>query len=150
MDAEKKGGSAWLWVVVVVVLALLAYGGYKYYDYSQNGTAALPPASSTPDKVILYKDGEYSAIGDYNSPGGAEQIKVTLTLKDDVITDATVLSLATRPETKVNQAKFISGYKALVIGRKITEVTLSKVSGSSLTSKGWNDAISKIQTQAKA
>ena len=44
---------------------------------------------------------------------------------------------------------FASGFKALVVGKKITDVNLDKVSGSSLTSGGWNEAITKIEAQAK-
>ena len=40
--------------------------------------------------------------------------------------------------------------KTLVVGKKITDVKLDKVSGSSLTPKGFNDALEQIKTLAKA
>ena len=110
----------------------------------------VPPVTITSDSLEkVYMDGTYNSKGNYKSPGGPEQIDVTLVLKDDVITSATVVSLATLPTSKLMQGKFISGVKAEVVGKKLSEVTLTKVSGSSLTPKGWNDAVAKIMVSAK-
>ncbi len=158
MPDEKKSNGAMVWGVVVLVIALAGFGGYKYMGSSSSQvndpTADLPigvpettPVTTTAN---MYKDGTYTSKGSYNSPAGAEQIDVTLTLKDDMITDVTVKSLATVDASKNWQNKFIGGVKAEVVGKKLSEVNLTKVSGSSLTPKGWNDAIIKIQTQAKA
>jgi uncharacterized protein with FMN-binding domain len=97
-----------------------------------------------------YKDGTYTTTGDYYSPGGAEQLQVTLTLKDDIVTDASVVSLATRPESKMYQGKFISGFKSYVVGKKLDEVSVTKVSGSSLSPKGFMDAVAKVKADASA
>lgn len=58
--------------------------------------------------------------------------------------------LATDPNSKRFQGEFADGYKAQVIGKPIAEVFLTKVSGSSLTPKGFNDAVEKIKSEAKA
>jgi uncharacterized protein with FMN-binding domain len=116
-------------------------------------TASLPaaPVASKPSaSSSVYKDGTYSATGSYMSPGGPDQVGVTLTLKDDLITDITVTPEPGDNESARYQNKFASGYKPLVIGKDISTVHLSKVSGSSLTSKGFNDALAQIETQAKA
>lgn len=47
------------------------------------------------------------------------------------------------------QDLFAQNYKPLVIGKNIDEVQLGKVSGSSLTPMGFNDALAKIKTQAQ-
>lgn len=99
---------------------------------------------------LMFKDGTYSSNGKYNSPAGGEEIGVTVTVKGDVITDASVKVLATNPASSEWQTKVSNAIKSVVVGKKLTDVVLDKVSGSSLTPKGWNDAISKIQTQAKA
>jgi hypothetical protein len=41
-------------------------------------------------------------------------------------------------------------YKQYVVGKKIDEVQLTKVSGSSLTPQGFNDALAKIKAEAKS
>lgn len=158
MQEEKKGGSAMVWTVSVIIVALLAFGGYKYMNKSSAVVETpvfvptVPDTTGTPPAQAMntYKDGSYSAVGDYVSPGGAETVAVSLTLSGGVVTDATVTGQATRPESKNWQGKFISGYKTLVIGKKIDEIALTKVSGSSLTPKGFNDALAKIKVQAKA
>ena len=92
----------------------------------------------------------YTATGSYMSPGGEEQIKVTLTLANDIITNAAVTSLAYDRTSQRYQGMFISGYKQYVIGKDISTVDLTYVSGSSLTPKGFDDALSQIESQAKA
>ncbi len=166
MPEEKKSSTALVSTIAVLILAVASFGTYKYIKKDSRDTPSdttvtpvtpeptptptptpvTPPAAST----NAYKNGTYSAKGDYVSPGGNEQIDVKVTLKDDVITAATVTSLAINPTSKIMQAKFISGVQAAVVGKKITDVVLTHVSGSSLAPKGWNDAIAEIQAQAKA
>lgn len=96
-----------------------------------------------------YRDGIYEVIGNYVSPGGDETIKVKVTLKDNVIADADVTPEATRPMSVKFQEKFVEGYKKKVVGKNINKVRLNKVSGSSLTPKGFNNAIEKIKVEAE-
>jgi uncharacterized protein with FMN-binding domain len=111
-------------------------------------TQTMPTAAMTAEGV--YKDGKYSAEGDYTSPGGAESINVTLTIKDNVVEAADVKANATRPISKKMQESFIGGYKEQVVGKKLDEINLGKVSASSLAPKGFNDAVTKIKAEAKA
>ena len=112
-------------------------------------TTPTPVATSTAS-AEAYKDGTYTAEGDYISPGGPEKISVTLTLSNDVVTDAQAQGEATNPISQRYQGKFISGFKSLVVGQKIANLQLSNVSGSSLTPHGFNDAVQKIKAQAQS
>lgn len=103
-----------------------------------------------PNTSFIYKSGTYTAIGNYNSPGGAEEIDVKIVLEDDVVVDAEVISRATRPRSITMQGQFVSGFKEQVVGKYLDEVLLDKVSGSSLTPKGFNEAIAEIKEQARA
>ncbi|KND50331.1 MAG: FMN-binding protein [Parcubacteria bacterium C7867-003] len=156
MPEEKKSSAALTSAIVVLVLAIASYGVFKYVkkDSTSGVPVVTPPTSEPvvlpPVSTSVYKDGTYTVDGSYVSPGGEEKINVTLVLKDDVVVDATVKALATNTVSVKMQTAFASGYKTLVVGKKITDVTLTKVSGSSLTPKGWNDAVAKIQVQAKA
>ncbi len=96
-----------------------------------------------------YKNGTYTAVGSYNSPGGLEKIKVSLTLQNDTVVEAITVGEASSPTSKEYQAQFISGFRPSVVGKNITAISLDVVSGSSLTSQGFNDAVLKIKTQAK-
>lgn len=117
-------------------------------------TTTTPPPTTTPTdttkKTAKYKDGTYSATGSYNSPGGPDQLGVSITIKNDIVTAATVTNMAGDPRSKNYQDKFISGYQSFVIGKNIDSLNLHVVSGASLTPIGFNDALSQIKTKAKA
>lgn len=166
MPEEKNKGNAGVWAVVVLVLAVAVYGLFSYVKRetpateiptnlpvaptATTPTGATSPASTPVAQKYLYKNGSYSAIGNYTSPGGAEEVGVKLEVLGDVITNVSVEVKATRPASKNWQNAFAGGVKSVVVGKKLDEVKLDKVSGSSLTPKGWNDAILKIQKQAQA
>ena len=85
----------------------------------------------------------------YKSPAGTEEIGVTITLKNDIITDVGVEPKATARRSVEMQQDFAANYKPMVVGKNIASVKLGKVSGASLTPMGFNDAIAKIEAQAK-
>jgi uncharacterized protein with FMN-binding domain len=119
-----------------------------------NTTSTTTTTTTTTVNVVLptspYKDGTYSAVGSYESPGGPDNLNVSVTLASGIITDATVTSGAHDSTSSHYQGIFISSYKNLVVGKNIDDVVLSKVSGSSLTSGGFNDALTKIKAEASA
>jgi hypothetical protein len=73
---------------------------------------------------------------------------VSVTLVDDVITAVTVTPHATDPTSLDYQTRFARAIPALVVGRNIDEVSLSKVAGSSGTPDGFNAAIQRIKAAA--
>lgn len=115
-------------------------------------TSATPkPATPTPTPVAvtyIYKNGTYTATGHYNSPGGYEALHVTLTITNDVITASQVTEGATNTTAGNYQQLFIGGYQSQVVGKKLSQVNVGKVSGSSLTPNGFNNAVSLIRAQA--
>lgn len=113
-------------------------------------TATPTPTPAVTTTTSAYKDGTYSAVGNYVSPGGAEDVKVSLTLKDGIVTDSTFEAHSPRPMSARFQGQFAAGYKTLVVGQPIADLKLGAVSGSSLTPMGFNDAVAKIQAQAKS
>lgn len=137
-NTSKRGtinpGIAIIGIIVVAAIAVITY---------------LGSMSKTPSSAS-YKDGTYMEIGEYMSPGGQEELDVTITLKDGVISDVQVISKAFRPNSVRFQGEFVANYKRQVLGKNIDEVNLTKVSGSSLAPKGFNDAVEKIKTEAKA
>ena len=168
MEETKRKNPIVIWSVVALVIAVASYGVFKYIKRDTSATTTLvespavvpenkqievttpiTPTTPTPTTSSIYKNGTYSSIGDYFSPGGDEQIGLQVTVEDDVIIDVKVESKATRPNAIKFQGIFISNFKPFVIGKKINDVHLSKVSGSSLTPGGFNDALAKIKAEAK-
>ncbi|MDF1478292.1 FMN-binding protein [Leifsonia sp. H3M29-4] len=97
-----------------------------------------------------YADGTYTESANYQSPNGTETIDVTITLADDVITDVQVVGHGESPDSKHYQGEFIGGIDAIVVGKDIDSISVSKVAGSSLTSGGFNKAVEAIKLDAAA
>lgn len=104
------------------------------------------PGGSTGD----YADGTYEATGDYQAPSGTETVDVSITLEGGVITDVKVVGTATDPTAQQHQGEFIGGIADAVVGKPIDDIQVSKVSGSSLTSGGFNKAVEEIKAEAAA
>ncbi len=165
---EESGSNKNLIVAAVAVIVILAVaaGGFIFLQnkdgfFEQNETSEESTSNLNPTSVPTnqqsanttpanYKDGTYTAEGDYMTHGGPEAISVTLTLSNNSIKDVSVKPEAKDQMSELMQGQFISAYKPMVIGKNIDSVTLSKVSGSSLTPLGFNDALTKIKTQAKS
>jgi uncharacterized protein with FMN-binding domain len=94
-----------------------------------------------------YADGVYTATGQYGS--GPSSIAVTVTLVDDVITDARVTPHATNPISRVYQRRFAAAIPAAVAGQPIDQVRVGRRAGSSGTPDGFNAAIERIKEQAR-
>ncbi len=160
METQNKSNTKGIiiGIIVIVIIAIITIvAGKKSPEASVEtpietpvtATTTLPVATTTP-VVILYKDGSYSATGTYMSPGGLDKIAVTLVLKRGVVTDPTVTTVVADYVSKNFIGMFIGGFKEFVVGKKISDINVKKVSGSSLTGVGFNDALTQIKAQAKA
>jgi uncharacterized protein with FMN-binding domain len=132
-------------------LAVLALAGCSASGAGSGSAASDPSGGSGGDPApSSFKDGTYSSLGRYTSPGGPSAVEVKLTLKDNSVSAITVTPKAENPTAISYESRFASGVGGLVIGKKLTELNVTKVSGSSLTSMGFDKAISAIEAQAKA
>lgn len=151
-------GTALLGVAGIATLAGCA-GGTTTSDAAPADTAA-PSASSAPASTSgaaagstgtgSYKDGEYEATGQYATPESVETIDVTLTIAGDTVTAVEVTGDPQAAESKRYQSEFIGGIQSEVVGKKLDEISVSKVAGSSLTSGGFNKAVDTIKSEAAA
>ena len=73
-----------------------------------------------------------------------------LTLAGGAVSDVKITPHPSNPNTRKFQGEFASGIQAQVVGKKLDELKVSKVAGSSLTSGGFNRAVADIKTQAQA
>lgn len=113
---------------------------------SSAGTASGAPSSANSGS---YKDGSYSADGTYTSPNGTETVGVQLTLAGGSVTAVEITTHPSNPNTRKFQGEFKDGIAAQIVGKKLDEIKVSKVAGSSLTSGGFNQAVESIKAQAK-
>lgn len=156
MQTGPKTRTTWpLKVGVIVLLAVIYLGVSTYFKSSRDGRLESNSGTGTGPAVqqqgsTAYRNGTYTATGNYVSPGGQEDITVTLTISNDTITSASATTHAAAPISRQYQGEFVSNFKPLVIGKNIADLKLGKVAGSSLTGKGFNDALEKIKLEAES
>ncbi len=149
-------------IIVGAIIILAAIAGTLFYTNTPKApvstnaeqkveTTATDPAPTNTSSAIAaaYKDGTYSATGEYRSPAGQETVDITLTLTGGTVTAATFVGHAQNPGSINNQEKFKNGFQALVVGKPIDSIALNVVNGSSLTPKGFMDALKKVEAEAK-
>ena len=113
--------------------------------------SAAPQSAAPQDGAAAgtYADGEYSAQGSYTPPSNqTEEVDVTLTLKDSVVTELQVETSGNHPTSKMHQRDFKSKVQEQVVGKNLDELDVDKVGGSSLTSSGFNKALDTIRSEA--
>ena len=116
---------------------------------STSGDSASHAPGGT-SKSGAFKAGTFKATGQYPTPGGLQAIGVTITLDTaGKITEASVQPKAQTGNSVQFQGKFASGIAAAVVGKSILDLDVDKVSGSSLTSGGFNRAIEEIVEEAQ-
>ena len=110
-----------------------------------SGTPTNTPTVST----SAYKDGQYSANGNYVSPGGAQSIGLTATIKEGKISQIQMTSKATDAKSERYQNSFKDGVSGIVVGKSLDgNLDPGTVNGSSLTREGFVQAIEAIKIQA--
>ena len=117
------------------------------------GCADSATTDSGADAAVTgpYEDGTFEATADYQSPNGTETIKVTLTLEGDTVTEVEVEGKSADPSPEVirYQGEFEDGIAAEVVGKKLDDLQVDRVGGSSLTSGGFNEAVEQIKVKAQ-
>lgn len=157
-ETQKSNKNTMIMIAAVVIILVLVVGSAAVLKMNNKDQAAVEAPADTgtsagevsPEGSVTYKDGEYSAQGEYSYHSGTESIGVSLTLKDGVVESVEVELMATSPTSKSMQEDFAANYESEVVGKSIDEINLGKISGSSLTPKGFNDAIEQIKNQAKS
>jgi uncharacterized protein with FMN-binding domain len=163
LSRPARAGAATLGVAGALLLAGCASGADTASvdtpsDASSEGSSASTPSSSASSSDTAgggasssaYTDGTYTADGTYNTPESVEQISVTVTLENDVVTAVDVEGDPQRPESERYQSQFIGGIADEVVGVNIDDISVDRVAGSSLTSGGFNDALEQIRADAAA
>ncbi len=95
-----------------------------------------------------YRNGTYTATGEYSSPAGKDEVHITLIINNDIITNGSVVIKGTNPSSIKYQTLFKEGFNQYVIGKNVDDMKIEVVNGSSLTPKGFMDALVKIKTEA--
>lgn len=138
-----------------LLLAVLIVAGVGVtYFVTQSSSAPTPveqAAVVVPKKVVK----SYTAEVPYTVPAvpteKIETVRVALTLTDGVITDITfTTNVPDNIASKENIDAFTEAFKsgADIKGKKLSEVSVVRLGGASLTSNAFMEAIGKIKTQS--
>ncbi len=156
-SSHTFSGHMYRLLAIATLGVLLAGCSANSVTGTTHETSSEPVAMNSSDASIsvsvptsTYTDGTYSAQGKYTSPAGPETEDVTITLRGNVITDATFKGNAVGTRSREYQKKFSEGFKEAVIGKPIDQLSLTVVNGSSLTPAGFMNAVENIKAQAKA
>ena len=138
-----------------ILLLTAACGGESDDSTSESGSSSESTTDAAEDTssdvATTYTAGDYTAEGSYQTPGGQQSVEVEVTLAEDgTISAVTVTPQADGGNSEQFQKKFAGGIADEVVGTKIDDLDVSKVSGSSLTSGGFNAAIDVILDEAAA
>lgn len=112
-------------------------------DTSSSSSA---PATTTSS----YKDGTYSSTADFYTPEETDTIKVSLSVKDGVVSNVSAVTSTSSRESRQYDSAFLNAYKSYVVGKSLRGLNLNRVSGASLTTEGFNNALDMIRQQAQA
>lgn len=132
-----------------VLLLTAACGGDTGSISGSTADTSSSDTANAVDPEVAYTDGTYEASGSYANPGGQSSIDVTMTIADNVVTDLMLEPGATGTSLSY-QKQFIGGAAGEVVGKAVGDIDVSKVSGSSLTSEGFNKALDQIRQDATA
>jgi len=118
-------------------------------DTSTATATSTSSDTSTQTAASAYKAGTYEASASYSTPESVETINVTLTIDaSGTVTESSVSQNPQDRESAEYQSRFADNYKTKVVGKSIASLSLSNVSGASLTPIGFNKAVSQIRTKA--
>jgi uncharacterized protein with FMN-binding domain len=105
------------------------------------------PSRAAPRNEATYADGVYTATGQYW--GLPSSFTVIVTLANSVITAVEVMPHATDLTSLDFQRRFAAAVPAVVVGKRIDEVQVDRLAGSSGTPDCFNAALRRIQQQAR-
>lgn len=153
MDPAKKVSPGIATLIVIVLVGIVSTAVIVINQSPSQATVVsnsqqLSTGTTPSRSTATYADGTYIATTSYSTPGGQESLGLTVTIANNTIANITLDQKAKSGESMQYQSDFAAGYKSLVVGKKVNDISLSRVAGSSLTCNGFNTALDQIKTDA--
>ena len=94
-----------------------------------------------------YADGTYSINGQYG-PVGEDTIDVHLTVKDQNVTDVSIVGHPFTSISKTHQDAFAKAVPDAVVGKPLKDLKIDKIAGASWTTEAFNKALEVARQEA--
>ena len=94
-----------------------------------------------------YADGTYSINGQYG-PVGEDTIDVHLTVKDQNVTDVSIVGHPFTSISKKHQDAFAKAVPDPVVGKPLKDLKIDKIAGASWTTEAFNKALEVARQEA--
>lgn len=105
----------------------------------------------TQEPSWVVDDNTYTTTVEYDVPEGTESNSFSLVIKDSIISSIEVGITTTNKASLKYQQDFAKNIASIVVGQKISELkTIDRVSGASVTTTAFNDALLKLQQQLQS
>lgn len=105
-------------------------------------------AMNRPTVTYTYRNGTYTATKSYSVPGDTNSITTTITIVNDMVTAISDQNTAAGSTSWSYIDSFEASIAGVVVGKPLLGLAPSRVGGASLTTQGFNGALSAIRTQA--
>lgn len=130
--------------IIVIGIAVIFFG----FKGDDTLTASQQSYTVTSTSSAATKNNTYAATIEYRVPASEQNtMTVNLTVQNGTVTEAEFKNITKSPQSVQYGARFINSYKAEVIGKKLSDINLSRVGGASLTSNAFNAALTAIKAQ---
>ena len=93
----------------------------------------------------------YTTTIEYDVPEGTESNSISLVINEGIISSVEVGITTTNKASLKYQQDFAKNIPSIVVGQKISELkSIDRVSGASITTTAFNDALLKLQQQLQS
>ncbi len=107
-----------------------------------------PAITSSGESSTAYNNGSYTASQSYVIGRGTSTVSATVTVENDVITVVRFANIVGDPESREYIGAFEGAIQPKVVGKRLADVSVSRVGGASLTTNAFTQVITKIENQA--
>ncbi len=135
------------YIKYLLALVLLCIAAFLIYWF-ETKTVTTENITNNISETKVLKDGEYIADTNYMTPAGKETVGIKISLTGNKITSLMVANKANDKTSSKFQNRFISGIQSVALGQNIDNLNVGVVSGASLTSAAFEQALAKVKTLA--
>ena len=112
-------------------------------------TTATPKPSTTITSAPKALTGTFHQKVSYQTPESVEDVDFVFSVSSGSVTNLALSATPIEQNSKKYQSKFMDAIASKVVGMKISDIgTFDRVGGASLTTKAFNQAVTRLKAQS--